>query len=110
MLSRRHRVFARCVPARLPALMLACLFAAAGTIAGMTPAVADTLKVGGTGATTALLNELVAPFKAATGIDLDVVADIGTSGANNAVADGKLGLSVSGRELREGEKAKGLKI
>lgn len=102
--------FAMCVPTRLPSLVLSCLFAAASTIAGMPPVAADTLKVGGTGAITELLSQLVAPFKAATGTDLDVVAGLGTSGANNAVASGKLGLSVSGRELRDAEKAKGLKI
>src|SRR5476649_2774159 len=69
-----------------------------------------TLKVGGTGATTALLTQLAPAFKAETGIDLDVVPGLGTSGANNAAADGKLGLSVSGRDLRDKERAKGLKV
>jgi phosphate transport system substrate-binding protein len=68
-----------------------------------------TLKTGGTGSVTELLKQLAPAFKADTGIDLDVIPGLGTSGANNAVADGQLGIAVSGRHLKDKEAKKGLK-
>jgi phosphate transport system substrate-binding protein len=93
----------------LRVLLLAALLVAVNALTGL-QAFAASLKVGGTGAVTELLNLLAPAFKAETGIDLDVIAGVGTSGANSAVADGKLGLAVSGRELRDREKAKGIKV
>jgi phosphate transport system substrate-binding protein len=69
----------------------------------------QTLKVGGTGAVTALLGQIGPAFTADTGIALDTVPGLGTSGAISAVGDGKLGLAFSGRPLRDKEVAKGLK-
>lgn len=89
--------------------LLIGLLVAVEAMAGLQSSAA-TLKVGGTGAVTELLNQLAPAFKAETGIDLDVIAGVGTTGANSAVVDGKLGLAVSGRELRDREKAKGLKV
>jgi phosphate transport system substrate-binding protein len=95
---------------RLRTVLLAALVAITGGIGGLPQAFAATLKAGGTGAVTELLNQLAPAFKAETGIDLEVIAGLGTSGANNAVADGKLGLAVSGRALRDKEKTRGLKV
>ena len=75
----------------------------------LSPVSGKTLKVGGTGAATELLRQLAPPFKADTGIDLEVIPGLGTSGANNATVDGKLGMAFSGRDLRDKEKAAGLK-
>src|SRR5882724_1449729 len=74
------------------------------------PALAQTLRIGGTGAVNAVLGQLAPAFKADTGFTLDVIAGLGTSGANNAVADGKLDVAVAGRDLREAEKARGLRV
>jgi phosphate transport system substrate-binding protein len=74
------------------------------------PAWGGSLKVGGTGAVTALLEQLAPAFKEDSGITLEVIGGLGTSGANAALADGKLGLTFSGRELRDKEKAKGLNV
>lgn len=84
--------------------------AAIGMMIAAGPALSKTLKVGGTGAATALLDQLAPAFEAETGIKLEVFSGIGTSGANAAVADGKLGLAVSGRNLRDKEKERGLKL
>ena len=71
---------------------------------------AQTLKVGGTGAVTELLRQLGPAFKAQSGIALEVIPSLGTGGGNAAVADGVLGLSVAGRDLKEKEIAKGLRV
>jgi phosphate transport system substrate-binding protein len=74
------------------------------------PAVGATLKVGGTGAVTELLGQLAPAFKEDSGITLEVIAGLGTSGANEALADGKLGIAFTGRDLRDKERAKGLSV
>lgn len=81
-----------------------------GATMALTAAWGRTLRVGGTGAVTELLIQLGPAFKAETGNDLDVIPGLGTSGANNALADGKLGLVFSGRSLRDKERAAGLKV
>lgn len=87
---------------------IAC--AAIGMMIASSPALSRTLKVSGTGAATELLLRLAPAFEAQTGIKLDILAGLGTSGANGAVADGKLGLSIGGRDLRDKEKKRGLKV
>jgi len=74
------------------------------------PAWSQTLKVGGTGAVTVLLGQMGPAFTADSGIVLDVVPGLGTSGGLNALADGKLGLAFSGRPLRDRETARGLRV
>ena len=81
-----------------------------GAHAALTDVSAATLKVGGTGAVTELLHQLAPAFEAETGIVLEVVPSLGTSGANAALADGKLGLAVSGRDLNAKETARGLTV
>ena len=74
------------------------------------PVAAGDLRIGGTGAVTDVLRALAPDFTAQTGIALVVIPSLGSSGANNAVADGQLGLAVSGRDLRDKEKARGLQV
>ena len=82
---------------------------AIGIAIGLSPAWGTTLKVGGTGAASEMLRRLAPAFKADSGIDLEVIPGLGTSGGNNATIDGKLGMAFSGRDLRDKEKAAGLK-
>ena len=79
-------------------------------VAMFVPALAEDLKVGGTGAMNGALHQLAPAFLADTGITLQIVAGLGTTGANDAVADGKLGLAIAGRYLKEKERAKGLQV
>lgn len=68
----------------------------------------ETLRIGGTGAVTVLLGQMGTAFSADTGVALEVIPGLGTSGAISAVADGKLGAAFSGRPLRDKEAARGL--
>ena len=88
----------------------AVVLAALGVAMTFVPAVADDLKVGGTGAVNGALHQLAPAFLADSGITLQIVASLGTSGGNAAVADGKLGLAIAGRDLKQNEKAKGIKV
>lgn len=94
------------LPTGLPALVLGAI----GLALTSPPAWGGTLKVGGTGAATEFLLQLKPAFKADSGHDLDVISGLGTSGANNALADGKLGIVFSGRELKDKERAAGLRV
>ena len=94
------------LPIGLRALVLGCV----GAMMVLSSALAGSLKIGGTGGVNELLRQLGPAFKAETGIDLEVIAGLGTSGANNVVAEGKLGISISGRDLRDKERARGLKV
>lgn len=86
--------------------------AAAGAallLVGAGAAGADELKVGGMGAAQGLLQRLGEAFAARHPEDaVEVVPGLGSSGGISAVAEGVLHLSVSGRPLKEEEKAKGL--
>lgn len=88
----------------------AIVLGAIGVTMALSPAFARTVKVGGTGAATELLRQLAPGFKADSGINLEVIPGLGTSGALGALIDGKLGMAFSGRELRDKEKAVGLKV
>jgi ABC-type molybdate transport system substrate-binding protein len=70
-----------------------------GVVLAGGPTSGQTLKVGGTGSVTVLLGQIAPAFTADTGIALDTVPGLGTSGAISAVGDGKLGLAFSGRPL-----------
>lgn len=74
------------------------------------PAPSAPLRIGGTGAVTALLTQIAPAFEAETGFTLQAVPSLGTTGANAAVADGVLGLAVSGRDLNQAEAARGLSV
>ena len=71
---------------------------------------AEVLKVGGTGAATEMLRQIAPAFEAETGITLQVIPSLGTSGANAAVADGALDISVGGRDLKKKEAEIGLTV
>lgn len=86
------------------------ILGALASLATSSAALAEGLRVGGTGAVTEVLRQLAPAFAADTGISLSVVPSLGTSGANSAVADGKLDMAIAGRELRENEKARGLQV
>ena len=58
----------------------AVAFGSIGGLLMLSPALGKTLKVGGTGAVTPLLSQMAPAFLAETGITLDVIAGIGTSG------------------------------
>ena len=88
----------------------AIVLATLGVAMTFVPAVAEDLKVGGTGAVNGALQQLAPAFLADSGITLQIVASLGTSGGNAAVADGKLGPAIAGRDLKENEKAKGLRV
>jgi phosphate transport system substrate-binding protein len=89
---------------------LRAVLASLAVMVALSPAWGESLRIGGTGAVTELLRQMGPAFTADTGIALEVVPGLGTSGGNSAVADGKLGLAFSGRDLRDKEAAKGLKV
>jgi len=69
---------------------------------------ADTLRMGGVGASAAMLPPLFAAFNSAGEHKLEVIPALGSSGGLRAAADGVLDLVVSGRALKADEKAQGL--
>lgn len=69
---------------------------------------AEVLRVGGTGAATALLQHVGTAFTRRTGIAVEVVPGLGSGGGINAAADRVLDLAVSGRPLTPAEQARGL--
>ena len=81
-----------------------------GALATLNPASAETLRIGGTGAMTEMLRQIAPAFEAETGITLQVVPSLGTSGGNAAVADGVIGISVAGRDLKTKEADRGLRV
>ncbi len=74
------------------------------------PASAETLKVGGTGAVTELLRQLAPAFESETDHRLEVVNSLGTTGAIRALVDDKIGMAIGGRGLKEDEAARGLRV
>jgi phosphate transport system substrate-binding protein len=71
-------------------------------------AASDVLRIGGTGAANGMIKSVGALFTAKTGIAIVLVPSLGTSGANNALANGILDAAISGRPLTPAETAKGL--
>lgn len=88
--------------------ILPAVFAVLVAFVPPSSALAETLLIGGTGAATEALRQLAPAFESETGVRLEVVPSLGTSGANRAVADGAIGISLAGRDLRESELARGL--
>jgi ABC-type tungstate transport system permease subunit len=83
--------------------LLSASFGFFSALAVLNPASAETLRMGGTGAVSEMLRQIGPAFEAETGITLQVVASLGTSGGNAAAADGVLGISVAGRDLKKKE-------
>ena len=65
-------------------LAIALLFAGAVS----TGNAAETLRLGGTGTAIGMLQQVGAEFTAATGVKVEVVASLGSTGAIRALADG----------------------
>ena len=92
-----------------PKAIIGMAFAIAATILlADQGAATERLRVGGTGATNEMVKRLGALFASESGVTLEVIPSLGSSGANRAVADGVLDLSISGRPLNTAEAAKGL--
>ena len=90
------------MPARILAI-IALTLSCTGT------ALADDMKVGGTGAAHGLLLRLSEAFHAASpGDRIEVVAGLGSSGAIAAAAEDAIGLAIVSRDLKSEEMAKGL--
>jgi phosphate transport system substrate-binding protein len=85
---------------------IACFAALSFALA--TAAQAESIRAGGTGGATELLRQLLSKFASAES-PFEVVPSLGTTGGIRALADGKLDIAVSGRQLKEEEKARGLK-
>ena len=86
---------------------VACAIAATILLADQGMAT-ERLRVGGTGATNEMVKRFGALFATESGVNLELVPSLGSSGGNRAVADGVIDLSISGRSLNPAETAKGL--
>jgi len=87
------------------ALGVACL------MMGLAPARAETIKMGGTGAVTSLLEILGQAFeRLSPGDKVVVVPRLGSTGGTKAVEAGAVDLGVTGRDLTPQEVAAGLKV
>lgn len=83
----------------------AIVFAAALIVS---PASAETLRMGGVGASAAMLPPLFAAFDRNREHRLEVVPALGSSGGLRAAADGVLDIAVAGRGLKADETTQGL--
>ena len=72
-------------------------------------AAAATLRFGGTGAALGMVQQVGAVFTAATGVKVEVVHSLGSTGALRALADSVLDLAVVARSLKSDESAAGLR-
>jgi phosphate transport system substrate-binding protein len=70
----------------------------------------ETLRLGGTGAATELLQRVGTAFATNSGIAVEVIPSLGSSGGISAAADGVLDVTVSGRPLKADEIARGLSV
>ena len=89
-------------------LRVGCLIAAAGLFHHQAVA-AETVRIGGTGATNEMVKSVAPLFLAETGIAVELIPSLGSSGGIAAAADGILDLCISGRPLKPAEIASGLK-
>jgi phosphate transport system substrate-binding protein len=81
----------------------------AGALAA-SPACGETLRIGGSGAVTEVLRQMAPLFEAETDISLEVIPALGTVGANAAVVDGVLGMSLISVDLTAAQEAHGLRV
>lgn len=89
-----------------PGALLLCLFA----IVLASPSQAEGIKLGGTGAATEFLRRLGVAFTAHSGVEVEVVPGMGSTGALRAASEGAIDIVASGRPLSEAEKAQGLTV
>src|SRR5450755_2664103 len=88
---------------------IAIVLLLAGSLQAGNAAAADTLRVGGTGTATGMLQQVGAEFIAATGVKVEVIASLGSTGAIRALSDGWLDIAVPARPLKPDEAAAGLR-
>ena len=67
------------------------------------------MRVGGTGTAIGMLQQVGAEFTTATGVKVDVVSSLGSTGAIRALTDGLLDIAVPARPLKSDESAAGLR-
>lgn len=91
--------------ASIPKLAVVVL---AGLLATESAAAAEALQLGGTGSAIGMLRQVGAEFSAATGVKIDVIPSLGTTGAIRALKDGVLDIAVAARPLTADEAATGL--
>jgi ABC-type phosphate transport system substrate-binding protein len=72
-------------------------------------AAADTLRLGGTGAAIGMLQQVGTEFTAITGVKVEVIPSLGSTGAVRALGDGWLDIAVPARPLKPDEAAAGLR-
>ena len=72
-------------------------------------AAAETLRFGGTGSAIGMVQQVGAAFTAATGVKVEVITSLGSTGALRAQADGVLDIAVVARPLKADESAAGLR-
>ena len=78
------------------------------TLGRVTPAQADTIKIGGTGAAMASMSVLTQEFrKANPDADIVVLPAIGSGGAIKGVQSGMVDVGISARSLKDSERGKG---
>jgi phosphate transport system substrate-binding protein len=81
----------------------------AGAVPTGTATAADTLRVGGTGSVIGMLQQVGAEFSAATGVKVEIVPSLGSTGAVRALSDGWLDIAIPARPLKPDEAAAGLR-
>lgn len=90
-------------------LKLALPVAFAFPLVAINGAAAETLRLAGTGGIIEAMRQIAPQFKAATGIEVQVIVGLGTSGAMRAIVDGKIDVVVAGLPLSP-ELAEGLLV
>jgi phosphate transport system substrate-binding protein len=88
---------------------IAIVLLLAGAMPSGNATAADTLRVGGTGTATGMLQQVGAEFTAATGVKVEVVPSLGSTGAVGALSDGWLDIAIPARPLKPDEAAAGLR-
>ncbi|MEO5698445.1 MAG: substrate-binding domain-containing protein [Burkholderiaceae bacterium] len=95
---------------RLTAATRVRMFSVAMLLGGPTPASADTVRLGGTGAALGTMNLLERAYKQLDpSFELDVVPNLGSSGGLNALASGATQNAVTSRTLKPEEVAAGMR-
>ena len=69
-------------------LKIAIVLLLAGAAPTGSATAAETLRLGGTGSAVGMLQQVGAEFSAATGVKVEVVASLGSTGAVRALTDG----------------------
>ena len=88
--------------------ILGLCFATAALIQLCNAGSADTLRIGGTGAVSAMLPILFAAMPPHENLNVEVVPSLGTSGGLRALAEGVLDIAVAARPLKPEEQARGI--